>query len=685
MSIKNLPEHDIRVMSDGAGLMYVINYRCPEFRVDVAEHDPETAERVFRKKLRKARKSARKHSPVNHSPVRLCPAWSSGSRSTGDVYTGDAYRTEGKLAAHGAAQAADEASAKGDMSQTTSMDVHVHVGEQEDSDSHARQLHPGNEPADMGKYITELRETLSDIIDLISARRTGAAANHADGSEEKCSTDNNTDDVTDSDAGNGAGSCQDSHSTAERTERRTDSAAGNSAVNGTDDASCSNTDDHSAGRSIRNRAVRSAGSATRNKDVLKAYRAARWCAGDCTLCRYTDICAESFSNKTVPDRCSGIWHAGNRQEDGETGTRRTGDSIEDGEAGTRHIRESHEDDSTGFSRRGGDADRTAGKDSCAGESHPGDTAGFRRAGESHEDGSTGFSRRSGDADRTAGESFRGTASYGNHHFKGRKDGKGINMTDNNKDSNNSNNNNGSSSGTESYEPISDVASDNLTMTAYDKVCGDDGTESSKSSDHAYGASDGNEGEDYDDGPIAFINPDFSDMDDNSDDDGDDDSDGDIAYYEDDEDRARIEEYYEQSRFDREYDRCHLLTKEECTKLLRKTAGTRFQLMFALPLYAGVNTGRELEITLHKNYMEVIHIYGSKRMTEKVEMPGKLSKLIKKTADTPLGKHEADGKTVEHLITLKIGDPLELQNVLQSICPGHSLKDLMGTYFRGCEE
>ncbi len=129
----------------------------------------------------------------------------------------------------------------------------------------------------------------------------------------------------------------------------------------------------------------------------------------------------------------------------------------------------------------------------------------------------------------------------------------------------------------------------------------------------------------------------------------------------------------------------LMSNEEIAVLLDATAGTQYQLMFAVPLFIGVDISVRRQIRIHKGYvatttdlaeqdeMKMYHYY----------MTGNLDSFIIDNckSDGPLGFiKDKDGRYMDHSIGLTIGNPDELQDMLSKACPGHTLKDLYATFW-----
>ncbi|MCD8293974.1 MAG: hypothetical protein LUE27_01835 [Clostridia bacterium] len=127
----------------------------------------------------------------------------------------------------------------------------------------------------------------------------------------------------------------------------------------------------------------------------------------------------------------------------------------------------------------------------------------------------------------------------------------------------------------------------------------------------------------------------------------------------------------------------IMTDEEIGELLSGTAGTKFQLMFAVPLFIGIDISQRRQIRIHKGYVST-----TTDMDERDEMnmnhytmTDNLDGFITKNTDRKLGKYrDNDGKISDHAIALTIGDPSQLEDILTEHCPGHTLKDLYATFW-----
>ncbi len=130
----------------------------------------------------------------------------------------------------------------------------------------------------------------------------------------------------------------------------------------------------------------------------------------------------------------------------------------------------------------------------------------------------------------------------------------------------------------------------------------------------------------------------------------------------------------------------ILKDEEINALLEGTAGTKFQLMFAVPMFIGIDMSKRRKIFIHKGYVST-----TTDMNEEDElnmyhysMTDLLDSFMAKRRGAPLGRFRgADGKVSDHSICLTINDPDELTYILNQYCPGHTLKDLYATFWVRC--
>ena len=121
----------------------------------------------------------------------------------------------------------------------------------------------------------------------------------------------------------------------------------------------------------------------------------------------------------------------------------------------------------------------------------------------------------------------------------------------------------------------------------------------------------------------------------------------------------------------EHEREHgkALSKGEEKQLLEASAGTPYQLMFAVALYTGM---RPNEYATAQIKGEFIIAVNSKRKTKKVE--------YKKIPITPMLKPYLIGVT-----ELKFFDPITIREKIRSILPNHKLYDLRTTFYTRCQE
>ena len=112
-----------------------------------------------------------------------------------------------------------------------------------------------------------------------------------------------------------------------------------------------------------------------------------------------------------------------------------------------------------------------------------------------------------------------------------------------------------------------------------------------------------------------------------------------------------------------------LTKDEERKLLNETAGTPYQLMFAISLYTGLRPNEYKTARIEGNF---IIANNSKRKNGKVES--------KKIPITPMLKPHLEGVTEFHFTRLE-----QIRNKFNTILPGHRLYDLRTTFYTRCME
>ena len=112
-----------------------------------------------------------------------------------------------------------------------------------------------------------------------------------------------------------------------------------------------------------------------------------------------------------------------------------------------------------------------------------------------------------------------------------------------------------------------------------------------------------------------------------------------------------------------------LTKDEEKLLLEKTAGTSYQLMFAIALYTGL---RPNEYKTARIEGEFIIANNSKRKNGKTE--------FKKIPVTPMLKPYLEGVSKLYFTRLE-----QIRNQFNKILPGHRLYDLRTTFYTRCME
>lgn len=112
-----------------------------------------------------------------------------------------------------------------------------------------------------------------------------------------------------------------------------------------------------------------------------------------------------------------------------------------------------------------------------------------------------------------------------------------------------------------------------------------------------------------------------------------------------------------------------LTKAEEKKLLEKTAGTRYQLLFAIALYTGL---RPNEYNTARIEGEFVIAVNSKRKTQRKE--------YKRIPITPMLKPYVNGMT-----ELKFPRIEYMREKMRAILPDHILYDLRTTFYTRCHE
>lgn len=112
-----------------------------------------------------------------------------------------------------------------------------------------------------------------------------------------------------------------------------------------------------------------------------------------------------------------------------------------------------------------------------------------------------------------------------------------------------------------------------------------------------------------------------------------------------------------------------LTLEEEKLLLEKTAGTRYQLLFAVALYTGLRPNEYRTARIEGAFIVAIN---SKRKTHDIE--------YKKIPITPMLRPYLEGIEELHFPRLDY-----MRNKMKEILPNHTLKDLRKTFNTHCEE
>lgn len=113
-----------------------------------------------------------------------------------------------------------------------------------------------------------------------------------------------------------------------------------------------------------------------------------------------------------------------------------------------------------------------------------------------------------------------------------------------------------------------------------------------------------------------------------------------------------------------------LTYEEERYLLNVTAGTPWQLMFAVALYTG----------LRPNEYKTAHIEGEFIISAKSKQRGRKRGGLKKIPITPMLRPYLNGA-----ISLRFYVPQRIREKLRALLPGHTLKDLRKTFNTRCVE
>ena len=112
-----------------------------------------------------------------------------------------------------------------------------------------------------------------------------------------------------------------------------------------------------------------------------------------------------------------------------------------------------------------------------------------------------------------------------------------------------------------------------------------------------------------------------------------------------------------------------LSKDEERKLLAETAGTPFQLMYAVALYTGLRPNEYGTARIEGAFIIAVN---SKRKTKKIE--------YKKIPVTPMLR-----PYLANVTELKFSSPDYLRRKFISILPAHKLYDLRTTFYTRCQE
>ncbi len=112
-----------------------------------------------------------------------------------------------------------------------------------------------------------------------------------------------------------------------------------------------------------------------------------------------------------------------------------------------------------------------------------------------------------------------------------------------------------------------------------------------------------------------------------------------------------------------------LSKDEERKLLDKTAGTPYQLMYAVALYTGLRPNEYCTARIEGAFIIAVN---SKRKTKRIE--------YKKIPVTPMLR-----PFLANVTELKFSSPDYLRRKFASVLPGHKLYDLRTTFYTRCQE
>lgn len=112
-----------------------------------------------------------------------------------------------------------------------------------------------------------------------------------------------------------------------------------------------------------------------------------------------------------------------------------------------------------------------------------------------------------------------------------------------------------------------------------------------------------------------------------------------------------------------------LTKDEEKKLLEDTAGTPYQLMFAVILYAGLRPNEYKSVRIESDFIIAVN---SKRKNKRIE--------YKRIPISPMLR-----PFVENVSEIKFYSIMCLRRKMYRLCPGHKLYDLRTTFYTRCQE
>lgn len=121
--------------------------------------------------------------------------------------------------------------------------------------------------------------------------------------------------------------------------------------------------------------------------------------------------------------------------------------------------------------------------------------------------------------------------------------------------------------------------------------------------------------------------------------------------------------------DHEREHGKALTKDEEQQLLKATANTPYQLMFAVALYTGLRPNEYKTARIEGNFIIAVN---SKRKTKKVE--------YKKIPVTPMLRPYLNGVTELKFYIVEC-----IREKFRSILPNHKLYDLRTTFYTRCQE